>query len=144
MLGSSLILLSLSFPHMPMESGGLRLETSRQKSFVIAGPSNKRSEKLVYVGEDQYSEMIFLDPQSVKRFGSSDEFWFQLIKRYGSGYQKLSYQGACASSAVKLLRITIYNGVGKVIDDRKFKEGWIYPQAGSVLRNALRAGCKLL
>jgi hypothetical protein len=86
MLGSSLILLSLSFPHMPMESGGLRLETSRQKSFVIAGPSNKRSEKLVYVGEDQYSEMIFLDPQSVKRFGSSDEFWFQLINQdFGRG-----------------------------------------------------------
>jgi hypothetical protein len=141
MIESSLMLLVFSFfKTQSIQS----ISTARQPSLIISEANARGKSNLIHVGEDKYSDLIFLDPSSIKRFGYGDEFWFRLVKRYGSGLQELSYQGSCASSAVKLQKVVIYDSLGYVTAQQKFKEGWIYPQQGSVLRNALKVGCKLL
>jgi hypothetical protein len=106
--------------------------------------SQAQQSPLINVGDTEDGEAIFIDKRSIRRFANSDEFWFDLVKKYGSGMQKTNYKGACNATATTLQRIVIYDSTGTILEQQKYPIAWKYPENGSILRNALRIGCRLI
>jgi hypothetical protein len=106
--------------------------------------SQAQQSPFIHVSDTEDSEAIFIDKSSIRRFANSDEFWFDLVKKYGSGMQKTNYKGACNATATTLQRIVIYDSTGTILEQQKYPIAWKYPENGSILRNALRIGCRLI
>jgi hypothetical protein len=106
--------------------------------------NNEDSDNLIYLGKNQDNKSVFIERNSVKQWGNSDEYWFRIAWEYKNLYYFLNYRGSCASAAVKPLSVTVEDSVRRTKYQENYQKGWIYPERKSILRNALSLGCQII
>jgi hypothetical protein len=105
---------------------------------------NGDSDNLIYLGDNQNRESVFIDRDSVKQWASSEEHFFTIFWESRNLYYFIEYRGSCASAAVKPLRTTVQDIIGETKFRENYTKGWEYPVKGSIARNALSKACKIL